>query len=42
VVLDDVKSKAGRRTVAIPGPLVDLLYARREVQQQERLTAGSP
>jgi integrase len=40
-VLDDVKSKAGRRTVALPGPLLDLLSAHREVQAQERLTAGS-
>ncbi|MCA1602959.1 MAG: site-specific integrase, partial [Acidobacteria bacterium] len=41
LVLDDVKSKAGRRTVAIPGPLVNLLLAHREVQQEERRTAGS-
>jgi hypothetical protein len=41
LVLDDVKSKAGRRMVAIPVPLVDLLSTHREVQTQERLTAGS-
>jgi integrase len=41
LVLDDVKSKAGRRTVALPGPLLDLLSAHREIQAQERLTAGS-
>ena len=40
-MLDDVKSKAGRRTVAIPGPLVDLLLAHRDIQEQERRTAGS-
>ena len=41
LVLDDVKSKAGRRTVAIPGPLVDLLLPHRDVQEQERGAAGS-
>ena len=41
LVLDDVKSKARRRTIAIPGPLLDLLSAHREVQVQERLTAAS-
>ena len=41
LVLDDVKSKAGRRTVAIPGPLADLLLAHRDVQEQERGAAGS-
>ena len=40
-MLDDVKSKAGRRTVAIPGPLADLLLAHRDVQEQERGAAGS-
>jgi len=41
LVLDDVKFNAGRRTVAIPSPLVDLLLAHRDVQEQERRTAGS-
>ena len=35
------ESKAGRRTVAIPGPLVDLLLPHRDVQEQERGAAGS-
>lgn len=34
-------TQAGRRTIAIPGPLVDLLSAHREVQAPEQLTAGS-
>ena len=32
---------AGRRTIAIPGPLVDLLRGHREIQEQERIAAGS-
>jgi len=36
-----VKSKAGRRTIALPGPLLELLSAHRSTQEQERLTAGS-
>jgi integrase len=41
LVLDDVKSKAGRRTIALPAPLLDLLCAHHEIQAQERITAGS-
>jgi integrase len=41
LVLDDVKSKAGRRTIALPAPLLDLLRAHQEIQAQERITAGS-
>jgi integrase len=41
LVLDDVKSKAGRRTIALPAPLLDLLRAHHEIQTQERITAGS-
>lgn len=36
-----MKSKAGRRTIAIPAPLVELLRAHKEVQEQERIIAGS-
>ena len=37
-----MKSKAGRRTIAIPAPLVDLLRVHQEIEEQERITAGSP
>jgi len=33
------KSRAGRRGIGLPGPLIDLLRAHRERQQQERLAA---
>jgi len=35
------KSRAGRRVVSLPGPLVDALRAHRVHQAQERLVAGS-
>ncbi|WP_309116733.1 tyrosine-type recombinase/integrase [Saccharothrix sp.] len=36
-----VKSRAGRRAVGIPGPLLDLLREHKEVQDAERDRAGS-
>jgi integrase len=35
------KSRAGRRTIALPGPLRDALRAHRTAQLAERLAAGS-
>lgn len=40
LMLDDVKSRAGRRTLALPGPLLELLVAHREAQDRERAAAG--
>ncbi|UUV34287.1 site-specific integrase [Amycolatopsis roodepoortensis] len=37
----DVKSKAGRRTVGIPKPLLELLRAHRAAQDEEREFAGT-
>ncbi|MEV0066644.1 site-specific integrase [Amycolatopsis sp. NPDC050768] len=37
----DVKSKAGRRTVGIPGPLLELLRKHKVTQDQEREFAGT-
>jgi integrase len=34
------KSRAGRRTIALPKPLIDALKAHRAVQRRERLAAG--
>jgi integrase len=39
--LADVKSRAGRRVVTLPQPLVDALRAHRTAQLEERLAAGS-
>jgi hypothetical protein len=39
--LSDVKSRAGRRVVTLPAPLVVALRGQRTVQLQERLAAGS-
>jgi len=41
LVLVEPKSEAGKRTVALPAPLVDALRAHRQVQLEERLKAGS-
>jgi integrase len=41
LVFDSPKSRAGRRTLDIPPPLVDQLRAQRSTQIHERLTAGS-
>lgn len=35
------KSRAGRRVISLPGPLVDALRAHRAAQAEERLAAGS-
>ncbi|GAB3365699.1 tyrosine-type recombinase/integrase [Amycolatopsis echigonensis] len=37
----DVKSKAGRRTVGIPGPLLEMLRRQKEAQDAEREFAGT-
>jgi len=39
--LADVKSRAGKRLVTLPAPLVEALRAQRTAQIQERLAAGS-
>jgi integrase len=39
--LADVKSRAGKRLITLPGPLVDALRAHRAAQLEERLAAGS-
>ena len=39
--LADVKSRAGRRVVSLPAPLIEALRAQRIVQLEERLAAGS-
>ncbi len=41
LVLVQPKSRAGRRTVALPGPLRDALRAHRAAQAAERIAAGS-
>ena len=41
LVLGPVKSKTGRRTIALPKPLLDDLKAHRGAQNAERLTAGT-
>jgi integrase len=40
LVLDEVKSRAGRRTIALPGPVADLLRAHRAHQDGERAVAA--
>lgn len=40
LVLVEPKSRAGRRTIALPRPLVDGLRAHRAAQLAERMTAG--
>jgi len=39
--LADVKSRAGKRMIVLPKPLVDALRAQRAAQLEERLAAGS-
>ena len=39
--LSDVKSRAGRRGVTLPAPLIEALRVQRIVQLEERLAAGS-
>jgi hypothetical protein len=39
-ILDDVKSRAGRRTIALPARLVGLLTKHQAAQQPERTLAG--
>lgn len=39
--LADVKSRAGKRVIVLPKPLVDALRTHRAVQLEERLAAGS-
>jgi integrase len=39
--LTDVKSRAGKRVVTLPQPLVEALRAHRTAQLEERLAAGS-
>ncbi|WP_199583999.1 tyrosine-type recombinase/integrase [Blastococcus sp. TF02A-30] len=41
LVLVQPKSRAGRRTIALPGPLRDALRAHRAAQAAERIAAGS-
>lgn len=41
LVLVSPKSAAGRRTIALPRPLVDALRAHRAAQNAERLAAGA-
>ena len=41
LVLVEPKSRAGRRTIALPEPVVELLRAHRVAQNAERLHAGS-
>ena len=41
LVFVEPKSRAGKRTLALPRPLVDLLRAHRSRQLEERLRAGS-
>ncbi len=41
LVLVEPKSRAGRRTIALPDPVVELLRAHRVAQNAERLHAGS-
>ena len=41
LVLVEPKSRAGRRTIALPEPVVELLRAHRGAQNAERLHAGS-
>ena len=41
LVLDDVKSRAGRRTIALPGRVLKLLTEHQRAQQRERDTAGN-
>jgi len=40
LVIIEPKSYAGRRTIAVPGPLVDLLREHRAAQEAERKAAG--
>lgn len=40
MVVAEVKSRAGKRTVGLPGPLVDVLKAHHKKQQQESERAG--
>jgi integrase len=37
----EVKSRAGRRPMGMPGPIVELLRAQREQQEKERIAAGT-
>ncbi len=39
--LADVKSRAGKRVIVLPGPLVEALRSHRAAQLEERLAAGS-
>jgi len=41
LVLDDVKSRAARRTIALPPRVLKLLIGHREEQHRQRLAAGS-
>jgi len=41
LVLVEPKSRAGRRTIALPGPLVDALRQHRTGQLEERMAAGN-
>ncbi len=41
LVIVQPKSRAGRRTIALPGPLRDALRAHRKAQLAERMAAGS-
>lgn len=40
LVTAEVKSRAGRRTVGLPQPLIDVLTAHRDQQDEERVNAG--
>lgn len=40
VVVTDVKSRAGRRVIGVPGPLLEALEKHREAQNAERENAG--
>ena len=41
LVMVEPKSRAGRRSISLPGPLVEALRAHRATQLEERLRAGS-